>query len=579
MMIETINSRIIIICLCAFSLLGVAQGIHLSQVIDQQDYQTTSSVNMTKWCPNLFHRGVLHLDVNPAFLKFDSYSGDCGLGLTVSSFFNAHLPPPHVVPEFFQRDLVGRICQIENVTAQLFDFSKDFEILTDLTSTNGAFKTVWPNEASRIPDGVLPFEALILPQGFPSSPFPGRLTILNLESPTLEEYLVHETNPPESQRSYHTAAFYDMDGDGLKDIVTVRSGLRWTPFFHPPFSELVYFRNPGEDLDPNVQWEEHVLYGGPLVSFFGPDIDILLYDFENSGVPQIVATHFFSVPENAMGKIVLYAAPIGGTWADVNAYIPAKLPRVKVLSEDQGSPMGIAAVDINGDGKVDILATNHEVSECLGIPGTLPGKVFALEQPTSGDLFVDDWTLHVLADDYNPQPNFGLRSMRRSPGHAIPFHVDQDNEGRPWILVSGDQAGRVWMMKPQQDSEWEYHTAVIFDINDYYGENTTQSYSDDWTIISTIGKPAIRYYRSSNERRSIGISRRSSGSSSESSRSRHLKGSHRDRTRSKHEKGVEFLVPVFEAKVRRIFAATLHLGDRLSQISIPAISRISTSFV
>jgi hypothetical protein len=47
-------------------------------------------------------------------------------------------------------------------------------------------------------------------------------------------------------------------------------------------------------------------------------------------------------------------------------------------------------------------------------------------------------------------------------------------------------------MKPS-DRDFEYETAVVFDINDYYGDRATQTYTSDGLTVSTIGEPAIFY--------------------------------------------------------------------------------------
>ena len=47
---------------------------------------------------------------------------------------------------------------------------------------------------------------------------------------------------------------------------------------------------------------------------------------------------------------------------------------------------------------------------------------------------------------------------------------------KPWIIVGGDEASKVWVLKPrdQDPNDWKYRSAVIFDINDFYGPNTSQ---------------------------------------------------------------------------------------------------------
>ena len=75
---------------------------------------------------------------------------------------------------------------------------------------------------------------------------------------------------------------------------------------------------------------------------------------------------------------------------------------------------------------------------------------------------------------------------------------DQRNAGRPWIVVVGDEAGKVWVLKPKRKKGWSYDINVIFDINEYYGPNTTQTNLLDKPLItvSTIGSVTTRYDRS-----------------------------------------------------------------------------------
>ena len=465
-------------------------------------------------CPAVFERGVLHLDFQPAFLKVDAY--DDGDGLTISSFFNTFVVPGGDPPiGFFERDLVARIPRLDAVSLVAFDPAADVEVLTDLGA--GPPVTVWPNGVARVPDGVLPFEAVVMPQGFISTPIPGRLSIVDVSDPGRREYLVDQStqgtagftfplDPNNSPRAYHRALFIDMDGDGRRDIVTVRSGFRVVPSFYPPFSELVWFRNPGSNLAPDTEWDETVLYGGPATAFLGPDIHLAAHDFEGDGVPEIVATHFFSAPAPigpTNGKITIYGAPVGGTWADVDA-LRFALPRVNDASTDQGLPFDVEVVDLNLDGRADILASNHQPDNCTpGTSSAVAGRVYALEQPEGGP-FDGPWTLRVLLDGIRPQPSLPPVQPpgRLAPGTAKAFVPVRLMEGRikPWVLVAGDEAGKVWVLRPRRPfraNNWDYRASVIFDINDVYGAGTTQTPLDDpfGVTISTIGEPAIRYDR------------------------------------------------------------------------------------
>lgn len=474
-------------------------------------------------CPLVFERGVMSLDVNPAFVEPD-HGPEGGDGLTVSSFFNTFIDPQATPPlSFFERDLVGRIEGLSDLDPNSFDATNDFEVITDLDFTGpGLGRTVWPNEAFRAPQGVFPFDAIVIPQGFHPAAAPGRLTVVDLSDPEKTEYVVHQStqapggftfpgDPGNSPRFYHRVVFMDMDGDGLKDLVTVRSGFRVGPSIYPPFGELVYFRNPGEALDPNTPWDEVVLFGGQAAGFLGPDVQLAAHDFEGDGIPEIVATHFFSGfagdgqgPPPTNGRIAIYGAPEGGSWADVNAAL-FQLPRVATLSDDQGFPFDIEIVDLNGDGSVDILATNHQPDNCSpATSSAIPGRVYALEQPADGDVFGSPWTTHILMDDIRPQPTPAPLNPpgRLAPGRAHTFYPVRFFEGlvKPWIVVGGDEAGKVWVLRPTRwfdDDSWDYHSSVVFDINDHYGEGTTQTPMVDpfGITISTIGGVGVRYNR------------------------------------------------------------------------------------
>ena len=288
--------------------------------------------------------GILQLPFRPGYLAAGDFNGE--ESLLVSSFFNIELNPNPSPPQppfrVFKRDLVAQVLGLEGIEQDDFSFtSTSIQELTDFDPASDQMpKTVWPNELIKAPEGVFPFEALVSAQGFlsPAARFPGRLVAIDMG--TMKEYVIslssqlptgfdssNPLDPYNSPRFYHTAVFYDVNGDGYKDIITVRSGLRVGPQFYPPFSELVWFQNPGASLDPKVEWTETILYGGPLVGFQGPDIDVLMHDFDGDGVPEFVATHFFAGSADT-GKITLYGAPAGGSWSQVNALDP-QAPKVR----------------------------------------------------------------------------------------------------------------------------------------------------------------------------------------------------------------------------------------------------------
>ena len=140
---------------------------------------------------------------------------------------------------------------------------------------------------------------------------------------------------------------------------------------------------------------------------------------------------------------------------------------------------------------MDILCTNHQPDGSATWPSDIPGRVYALEQP-EGDIFTNDWTTHILLDDIRPNPSLpGAQSSRLAPGAATaiyPFAGNKHRPGlRPWIVVGGDEASKVWLMRPTR-VDWVYDSTVIFDINEYYGPDASQTATDRGTTISTLGK-------------------------------------------------------------------------------------------
>jgi len=467
-------------------------------------------------CPVLEAQGVLDLDFNVAFCQVEEIDGVDSL--LVTSFANVQNLPPAgpgqpPTPVVLNKDLVAVIRDLDALEQDpsLLETVVPEE-LTDLgVALPPEAETEWPNDAIFAAAGELfeGFDAIVIPQGFFTASRPGRLTAVSLNDDDRTEFLIHQSTV-EQPRFYHQAVFYDVNQDGIPDIVTVRSGF-W--LFGPPgppnpTAELVWFENPGPDnLDPAMPWTEHILVSGNATNGFdGPDVFIQMYDFEDDGIPEFVATQFFRGFVGFDAKITLYGAPIGGTWSDVNALDPnAPLPRTNQISNDElGRPFAVEIVDLNGDGRVDILTSNHQ-----NLNDPVPGRVLALEQPGRGDIFGNAWTTHILLDNIQAQPEVNPDSppRRLAPGFAIPIYpfvcnLRANRALRPWILLGGDEAGKVWLLQPDPKLDFVYDDEIIFDINKVFGPDTTQTVGTEPNAglgapplgisISTIGRPAVK---------------------------------------------------------------------------------------
>ena len=259
----------------------------------------------------------------------------------------------------------------------------------------------------------------------------------------------------------------------------------------------MYCRNPGAALKADVPWEVRVLVGLPLETS-GPEVNMALADLDGDGVPEIIASHFFN-----SDHITVFGAPAGGQWKDVDA--ERRPIRRKTIMTGQGRPFAVEPEDLNGDGHLEILTSNHQGDGCFDVTrDAIPGRVIALQQPASGRLFDDDWTTHVLKDNIRPHPTFPkpVRGPGRlAPNRAIAFWPERrlESRTRPWIVVGGGEFAPVWVLRPvsQNKDDWRYESVTIFDINDHYGPNTTQTIARDpkGEVISTIGGLAWRYDR------------------------------------------------------------------------------------
>jgi hypothetical protein len=479
---------------------------------------SASTAQAANYCPAVWKKAVLPFNFNPAFTHIDKFNmpgGGQQDGLLVSSFYNVTKDPTGTtVTGTFSRDLVARVPGLDTLDFNTFDKDSNVEVLTDLGGP--PYKTNWPNHISRVPDGVVPFEAVLSPQGFLVAEAPGRLSLINMDSPSRQEYIVNQTtaladapcddSAANKPRFYHDVAYADMDADGDKDIVTVRSAFKpiGPGSFCAFFGDLVYFENPGTAINPNTEWVEHTLFGTPTV-VNGPDLSIRMYDFDNDGVPEVVASHFF----NRNGAVRIYGAPVGMKWSDVDPVNGPLVRQANVATSNQGKPFGFEIVDLNLDGKVDILLTNHQSDNCFVATQTaVPGRVIALEQPASGNYFAGAaaWPLHILKDNIYPNPTVPIPNVgpgRLAPGLAVAFTPIAGQQGlvKPWIVVGGDEASKVWLLTPKiatSKTNWEYLSAVVFDINDYYGPGSSQTIMgpsgiSPGEVISTIGTPSVRY--------------------------------------------------------------------------------------
>lgn len=228
---------------------------------------------------------------------------------------------------------------------------------------------------------------------------------------------------------------------------------------------MVWFQQPSSDpLAPtSVPWAETVLANGS----YAPDVFFDHADLNGDGLWEIAYTTYFS----GQGLAVLYTdAGNSGPARWTNA---SGVSRVAV-DPSIGTSFGLSIVDLNGDGKVDVLVTNH-------VDNTSLAGVYAYETPANGNLSdPSQWVRHTLATGFAvvlPLPG------QAAPGKAQPFFPCTGSNTtstasssvlrKPWIVVSGDGEYHAYLLVPNNDadpSDWTYTRSLLWNCAGTVGE-------------------------------------------------------------------------------------------------------------
>jgi len=293
----------------------------------------------------------------------------------------------------------------------------------------------WPNKLSRVPSEYGDY--IVIPDGFlPPGKADGNIYLADKKGN------IDRVSPAISGAFYHEVEWHDFNGDGLKDMLTqrvIKSGI----FSFKFKGELMWLENPGAS-DFLSEWKTHIIAEGP---------DVIFKSKPYKGGLAVFCTEFF-------GDIPRISVRLVNTQGVQTA--------MRIIDDNLGKPFAVNLVDLDDDGKYELLASNHQDDE-----DDIKMGVFAYEINWD-DLINGEYPRHTVAYDVSniKQKTAGVGS----PGFAYGFYPKQGMTGPKHVICAGDGSFDVWYMTPT--GRFQYDVQVI-DINGTTGELLLHDFDGD----------------------------------------------------------------------------------------------------
>jgi len=235
-----------------------------------------------------------------------------------------------------------------------------------------------------------------------------------------------------------------MNGDGRIDyLASTSNGIAGD-------GELIWLEHPENGIDEDTPWEVHYITNGPS-TWIRTNV---LENYPNEII--VWAAEFWNE------RLALYrVSTVDGTLIDS-----------RIIDDDNfGSAYSVKMVDLNGDGKKQLLAHNWQKKK-------QDTRIYAFTVPD--DLMTGDFEKFTLAKNFKPVWN--LFGSNRSPSFPYPIYPDgYEPNKRAHILVAGSGDYRASLLIPTGDdpAKFEYEKKEIVDAGGVVGAIATADLDGD----------------------------------------------------------------------------------------------------